>query len=222
MFILFIILVCISCAIGIWILVFIFSTEPEPKFDKTNCLYNSDIGLSSSLIETDNGFLIKDFTTNSDNFRALNKWKIGDQNTAWKNTKTGKIVLDGNFFISAPGPSISAWEDGTPIAILQNTDFSDTQLRELIIFLVEVVSKESLGHGEVCLYQEINTNTTYRADFSLIDREYTNTETLYLSDLSLEINKLTGEVVEIITYRGSLIKEGMGLFGRSRYRSNNY
>jgi hypothetical protein len=178
------------------------------------------------LAESDEGYVIKNFAETTDQFRLLEKWKIAGQNAAWKNVKTGKVVFDGNFFTSITGSSMPRKHKNEAqaqvVAVLNNQNLTNEQLRELTIFLISSGIVYVGNDPDVCWHSEIKTNTTYQADFFILDREYTNRLVVIRHDLSIVVDRTTGEIEATTIYRESLIRDNIDLFGWERYRPSPY
>lgn len=180
----------------------------ESNIDFANCLDEyTDTGYATYQHDDNGNILIKNFSEPEEKFRPLTKWKIAGEDTLWKNESTQKLVLDADFFQSAEFLGLGDTEPTEPKIVLKHPESLTGHWREIIWMLtVNNIVKTNYGFGNsICLLNETETDSAYQASLLVSYTIFTNSVTIAIYDLTLMIDKESGNVNASSTYNGKYI-----------------
>lgn len=192
-------LVLIGLALGLW-----WKFQPEPNvniYEPIGCMYSETITEVTAVPDWTTQTRLEARSIDKEKFSPytpLENVTLDDQPLAWETT-SGKVVVDNEIFSDLQFVDVTGFTgDLIPFVIGQvtETDLKDEEWRTVLEFLLKSHVIKTYVHleAEVCLAEEVNSDTEYSAYFSAVHRYCTSDCYEEPYAFTVKVNKQTGNI----------------------------
>lgn len=193
------IVVLIGLALGLW-----WKFQPEPNvniYEPMGCLYSDTITSTTAVPDWTTQTKLEARSIDTEKFSPytpLEDLTLDDQPLAWETT-SGKVVVDNEIFSDLQFVDVTGFTgELVPFVIgqLTETDLKDDEWRTVLEFLLKSHVIKTYAHleAEVCLAEEVNSDTEYSAYFSAVHRYCTSDCYEVPYAFTVKVNKQTGNI----------------------------